>query len=367
MVAIPDKMQAVLLTGHGGPEMLSLRDDWSVPTPSANEVLIRVGAAGINNTDINTRIGWYSKSVRGETNEGSESGFEAADSSDSSWSGAAIGFPRIQGADVCGQIVAVGNNVDPDRIGERVLVRAIQPQPAGETGLNCITFGSEIDGGFADYAVAKSDMALAIESPLSDVELASFPCAASTAENMLDRIDLGQNERVLITGASGGVGSAAVQLAKRRGAHVIAMASASKHDFVVSLGADEVLDRSAVPNPLSFDAVVDLVVGPAWNAMINSLKRGGRYITAGAIGGPISEIDLRTIYLRDLTVAGSTYQPPHIFENLISYIQAGELKPVVSKTYRLSQIADAQADFVAKSYPGKLVLVPDCLWENQTE
>lgn len=367
MGTIPDTMQAVLLTSHGGPDMLSIRDDWPVPQPSPDEVLIRVHAAGINNTDINTRIGWYSKSVRGETNEGSASGFSAAKSSDSSWSGAAIAFPRIQGADVCGRIVAVGDDVDPGRIGERVLIRVLQPQPLGDAGLNCITFGSEIDGGFADYAVAKSDMALAIDSPLSDAELASFPCAASTAENMLDRIDLRQGEQVLITGASGGVGSAAVQLAKRRGCQVVAMASASKHDFVRRLGADEVLDRATVPDPLSFDVVVDLVVGPGWNAMINALKRGGRYITAGAIGGPISEIDLRTIYLRDLTVAGSTYQPPHIFANLISYIEAGALRPVVSKTYRLSQIADAQADFVAKTYPGKLVLVPDCLWNNQTE
>ncbi|MBO6638835.1 MAG: alcohol dehydrogenase family protein [Roseitalea sp.] len=360
-------MQAVLLTGHGGPEMLSVRDDWPVPQPSANEVLIRVHAAGINNTDINTRIGWYSKSVRGETNEGSASGFETADSSDSSWSGAAIGFPRIQGADVCGRIVAVGTDVDPGRIGERVLVRALQHQPPSETGLNCITFGSEVDGGFADYAVAQSDIALAIDSPLSDVELASFPCAASTAEGMLDRIDLGRGERVLITGASGGVGSAAVQLARRRGARIVALASAAKHDFVKSLGADEILDRAAVPDAMSFDVVVDLVVGPGWAGLINALKRGGRYITAGAIGGPISEIDLRTIYLRDLTIAGSTYQPPHIFENLVSYIEAGALKPVVSKTYRLSQIAEAQADFVAKTYPGKLVLVPDCLWQDQVQ
>ena len=360
-MSIPNTMQAVLLTGHGGLDTLDVRNDWPVPHPADDEVLIQVGAAGINNTDINTRIGWYSKSVRRETNAGSAAGFQAADRTDSSWSGASIAFPRIQGADVCGTIVAVGRDVNASRIGDRVLVRALQHQQPGDTGLNCITFGSEVDGGFAEYVAAKSGMALTIKSPLSDVELASFPCAASTAENMLDRISLGSEERVLITGASGGVGSAAVQLAKRRGAHVTAMASTGKHDFVAGLGANEVLDRDSVPEAMGFDIVVDLVAGPRWNDLVNALKRGGRYITAGAIGGPISEIDLRTIYLRDLTIAGSTYQPPHIFENLIAYIEAGDLKPVVSRTYPLSQIADAQTDFVAKKYPGKLVLVPDCL------
>ncbi|MEM9999288.1 MAG: alcohol dehydrogenase family protein [Pseudomonadota bacterium] len=361
MSSIPDRMQAVLLTGHGGPEKLDVRDDWPVPDVRSDEVLIKVGAAGVNNTDINTRIGWYSKSITGDTGSAVEAASDAPlDSGDSSWAGASIAFPRIQGADVCGEIVRVGNAVSPERIGERVLVVAMQPQEPREAGLSCVTLGSEMDGGFCEFAAVKAAMAHRIASArYSDAELASFPCAASTAENMLDRIALKAGEKVLITGASGGVGSAAVQLAKLRDAHVTAVCSAQKHDFVRQLGADAVLGRDEAPGDLAYDVVVDLVAGAAWSGLIHALKRGGRYITAGAIAGPMVEMDVRTIYLRDLTVAGSTYQPPRIFENLVRYIEAGSIKPVVSRVYPLSQIAAAQADFVAKKYPGKLVLMPD--------
>ena len=358
-------MQTVLLTAHGGPEVLSVVSDHPVPSPAEHEVLIRVGACGVNNTDINTRIGWYSKAIRDDTNSAACSDVEP-DSSDSSWSGAEIAFPRVQGADICGEIVAVGSNVDAGRIGERVMVQSMQPQADDENGLNCITIGSEIDGGFAEYVCARSDMTLAVKSDLSDAELASFPCAYTTAENMLERIKLTKGERVLITGASGGVGSAAVQLAKRRGCHITAVTSASKSEFVRKLGADDILGRDETPAPFRYDVCVDVVAGSAFTNLLDALKRGGRYICAGAIAGPIVELDVRTVYLKDLTLAGSTWQPPSVMQNLITYIENGEIKPVVSKTYPLSHIGEAQSDFVSKIYPGKLVLVPDAKWETHT-
>ena len=362
---LPSQMQAVLLTEHGGPEVLRVVNDRPVPTPATDGVLIRVGACGVNNTDINTRIGWYSKAVRDDTNSAASNDVEP-DSSDSSWSGASIGFPRVQGADICGEIVSVGSNVDSARIGERVLVQSMQPQIDNDDGLSCITIGSEVDGGFAEYVTARSDMTHAMNSTLSDAELASFPCAYTTAENMLERINLAEGERVLITGASGGVGSAAVQLAKRRGCHVTAVTSSSKTQFVSDLGADEVIDRNETPKALSYDVCVDVVAGAAFSNMLDALKRGGRYICAGAIAGPIVELDVRTVYLKDLIVAGSTWQSPKIMENLVTYIERDEIKPVVSKTYPLSRIADAQSDFISKTYPGKLVLVPDAKWETHS-
>ena len=123
---IPAQMAAVLLTGHGGFEMLEYRQDIAVPAIEADEVLLRVGAAGINNTDINTRIGWYSKTVTTDTSAGGSDGYSDTVNEDGSWSGEALEFPRIQGADICGVIVAVGDDVDSSRIGERVLVRSIQ-------------------------------------------------------------------------------------------------------------------------------------------------------------------------------------------------------------------------------------------------
>ena len=366
-MSIPETMQVILLTGYGGLDKLEVVDDHPVPVAGEGEVLIEVGAAGINNTDINTRTGWYAKSVTGGTGEGASDGFGEVDTAKSSWSGAALDLPRIQGADVCGRIVATGSKTDEKRIGERVLVQSMQPQEPDEQGPRIATFGADFDGGFAEYAVAKSEMTLAVDSELSHVELASFPCAYSTAENMLDRIGLGEGETVLITGASGGVGSAAVQLAKRRGAEVIAVASRAKQDFVSGLGADRLVDRGDDPleavGEMAVDVVVDLVAGAQWPSLIACLRRGGRYVTAGAIGGPICEIDLRTLYLHDLTLAGSTFQPKSVFENLVSYIERGEIRPVVSKVYGFSQVAEAQTDFIEKRYPGKLVMVPDRLAE----
>ena len=358
---IPEKMTAVWLTGHGGLDKLELRDDVPTPIVGPDEVLIKVAAAGINNTDINTRIAWYSKAVTGDTNSGGESGFAEAQDDDGSWSGEKLHFPRIQGADCCGYIVATGDNVDDSKIGERVLVRNMLRTYVNYEPFKCWTFGSECDGAFAQYAKAPAEETHKVDCNWSDIELASIPCAYSTAEGMLHRANVGA-ERVLITGASGGVGSAAVQLAKRRGAHIIAVSSIDKQEDVLKLGADQVVDRNAdliaeLGNE-SIDVVVDLVVGPSWPSFLDILVRGGRYVTAGAIAGPIVEFDVRTLYLKDLSLFGSTFQDDIVFENLISYIERDEIKPVVAKSYPLAQIHQAQEDFLSKKHVGKLVLVP---------
>ncbi len=360
--SLPRSMAGVLLTGHGGLDKLEYREDLPLPRLESGEVLIRVGAAAINNTDINTRIGWYSKGVTGQTNSGAEHGFETASNEDASWSGVPLGFPRIQGADCCGEIVAVGKGVLDQRIGERVLIRNLQQLPESDQSFSCITYGSECDGGFAQYAVAVANEAYPVSSDLSDCELATFPCAYSTAENMLERAGVKAGERVLITGASGGVGSAAIQLAKRRGAVVIALCGADKAAAVKELGADRVVHRGgSLTGALgreSVDVIIDLVCGPQWAELLDVLRRGGRYAVAGAIGGPMVELDVRTLYLKDLSFFGCTYQPRHVFENLIRYIEQGELRPLLSKSYPLHEIAGAQQDFMAKKFVGKLVLVP---------
>ncbi|AEM84140.1 alcohol dehydrogenase family protein [Streptomyces violaceusniger] len=354
-------MAAVLLTGHGGLERLEYRTDVEVPRPDEGEVLIQIAAAGINNTDVNTRIGWYSKAVGSETGEGGAAGFDAIDDVDATWSGKALEFPRIQGADVCGRIVDVGEGVSPDRVGERVLVRNMLRTPVDYRPFECWTFGSECDGGFAQFTVAPSQETHAVRSDWSDEELAAVPCAYSTAENMLHRAAVGP-ERVLVTGASGGVGLAAVQLAKRRGATVIAVSSAAKAAGVLAQGADRTVDRGAdlisALGAGSVDVVIDLVGGPQFPRLLDLLPPGGRYASAGAIGGPTAEIDLRTLYLRDLSLFGCTFQEDEVFENLIGYIERGEVRPVVSRTYHLKDIARAQEEFLSKQHLGKLVLVP---------
>jgi len=290
-MALPETMSGVALIGIGGPEMLEWRDDLPVSTPSENDVIVRVKAAGVNNTDINTRDGWYSKS----------------DSSpdDAAWTGSPLTFPRIQGADVCGKIVAVGTAVDPARIGERILIEPCLREVNGKTLETPWYFGSECDGGFAQYTRIANQYAHAIDCELTDTELAPFPCSYSAAENMLTRANLREGETVLVTGASGGVGSATVQLAQARGAKVIAITSASKAKALLELGVMKTIDRAddlvSAIGANSVDVVINLVAGPQWPTLLDVLRPLGRHAVAGAIAGPIVELDVRTLYLKDLS------------------------------------------------------------------
>jgi NADPH:quinone reductase-like Zn-dependent oxidoreductase len=354
-MSVPEKMYGVLLTGHGGLDKLEWRDNLDVPNPGEGEVLIRVLASSVNNTDINTRTAWYSKSVRGDTAAGAVEGNVGANTADGGWSGEPISFPRIQGADCCGVIVAVGAGVPGSRIGERILVRALQSTGASGGLLSTWTFGSECNGAFAQFTKTFATDALPVQSDLSDTELGAIPCAYSTAEAMLQKVGL-NDERVLVTGASGGVGFAAIQLAKRRGAHVTAMTSADKAKAIRSLGADKTLSRDDPFPANAFDSIVDLVAGPRWPDMIAALRRGGRYVTAGAIAGPIVELDVRTLYLRDLTLYGSTFQPDNILRDVIGYVEDGKLRPLIAQEFDLKEIHQAQAAFLEKSHIGKIVI-----------
>lgn len=355
-------MQAVLWKGYGGYEQLEFREDVPVPHPEPGSVLVRIGAASVNNTDINTRTGWYSRSVsEGTSAQGAASGFGGADAADSGWTGVQHQFPRIQGADGCGRIAAVGRGVSPGRIGERILIEPII-RLSGPQGTRVVYFGSECNGAFAEYACVPSANAHAIQSGFSDAELASFPCAYSAAEHMLHRTEVVAGDNVLITGASGGVGSAAVQLAVRRGARVIAVAGKTKAAAIAALGAARVLDRGADLGGLlgaeSIDVVIDVVGGGRFGQLLNILKRRGRYAAAGAIAGPIVELDLRTLYLKDLQLHGCTVFEPVVFRNLIGYVERAEIRPLVAKQYPLSAIVAAQQDFMAKDHVGKVVLLP---------
>lgn len=346
MIEIPKKMRGVYLHGHGDFDMLEVRDDIPVPKPGPYEVLIKVGAAAVNNTDINTRKAWYSKGD--------------GDSSDASWSGHPIKFPRIQGADVCGRIVSVGREVSNYRLNQRVLIEPGIREVNGEILKQPWYFGSECDGGFAEYTVVASKHAYSINSELSDVELASFPCSYSTAENMLTRTNVSAGDRVLVTGASGGVGSAAVQLAKARGAQVIGITSPAKTDKILNIGADEVLMRNdSIVGKLgknSIDAVIDLVAGRQWPEFLDALKSFGKYAVAGAIGDPHVKLDIRSLYLKDLTLLGCTVLNESVFSNLVKHIENGNISPLIAATYPLEDIVKAQQAFLEKKHIGKIVL-----------
>lgn len=361
-----DTMKAFVLMGHGDLDQLQWQENWPKPEPGPNEVLIKVGACGLNNTDVNTRTGWYSKAVTDAT---TGSAYEKVDEEDPTWGGKAIQLPRIQGADAVGTVEAVGANVDTALIGKRVMCDGWirdwnDPYNLDSTGY----FGSEADGGFAEYTKTHHKNVLPVDSPLSDAELATFSCSYTTAENMLNRSRVGAGDRVLITGASGGVGSALIQLANRRGAVTIAMASKAKHEQVQTLNPDHILDRA--PEDLAatlknetgsaeVDVVVDIVGGDTFPAVIDVIARGGRYACSGAIAGPIVDFDLRTFYLRDLSFYGCTVTDTHTFADLVSYIEKGEIKPILAATYPLTELRDAQQAFIDKKHTGNIVVTLD--------
>jgi NADPH:quinone reductase-like Zn-dependent oxidoreductase len=342
-------MRAVRLTGFGGLDRLEYREDVPEPQPGPGEVRVRVGATGINNTDIWTREGAY-----GRNGESAQSG----------WHPGGFAFPRIQGADIVGRIDAVGQGVPSARIGERVVVDPVL-YVGDETGLARAGYlGSERDGGFAELVTVPAGNALRLDSGLSDAEVATFPTAYATAFRMLRRAGLESGDCLLVTGAGGGVGSALVQIGVLRGATVIGVTSAAKRDWVLGLGATATVDRqrgelpeqirsTGCPRPA---VIADVVGGALFPALLEVLAPFGRYVVAGAIDGPLVEADLRTVYLEQLQLIGSSMATHEEFAAVVDLIQANALKPLLAGTYPLAELRQAQQDFLAKAFVGKLVV-----------
>ena len=341
-------MRAAVLTGVGGPEVLELRDV-PIPVPADDEVLVEVAACGMNNTDINTRVGWYARD----------------DDPAGTWGGAPIEYPRIQGADPAGRVVEVGSSVDPSLVGRRVIVDAwIRDREQPDSRELAGYLGSEFDGGFAEFCAVPARNVHPHDSALSDVELASLPCSWSTAEHMLHRVRIRPGQSVAVTGASGGVGTALVSLAVLIGARAVAIAGSSKLAQVAALGgaatvpreSDDVVAAAVEANGGPFDVVADVVGGDDVPSWFRALRRGGRYVTAGAVAGPIVDLDLRTLYLHDLELYGATVYEPAVFARLVDRVRRDEIRPVVAATYPLDEIHAAQEAFGRREHVGAIVL-----------
>lgn len=357
--AVP-AMKAVVTTGVGGLERLEYRD---VPLPIAQEgeVLLRVLAAGVNMTDINTRLGWYARPVNLGTSSLAASPQASAPTTDEGWHGT-MRFPIIQGADCCGRVVHVGKGVERHLLGRRVLVRPCM-RPHGFASLETVWMGSDFDGAFAEFVKVPATEVFTVESDLTDAELGVIPTAYGTAENMLRRAGVTRGQHVVITGASGGVGSAAVQLAKRRGAVVTAITGGDKAEQVRALGADHVVERgvslSEAIGEFAVDAVIDNVSGPSLDQLIAVLKRGGKYVSSGAVAGPVVTFDKRVFYLRDLTFIGCTAWDKPVFGEVVSAVESGEVRPHVAGVFPLARIADAQTELLTQRHVGKFAVVPE--------
>jgi NADPH:quinone reductase-like Zn-dependent oxidoreductase len=317
-------------------------------------------AAGVNNTEINTRLGWYSASVDSGTEQFAGSDRDAAPVSDGGWN-KSTPFPFIQGTDCCGEVVARADDVTAPQIGARVLVRACM-RVQGFGSLENIWMASDFDGAFAQYVKLPASEVFTLDCDWSDVELATIPCAYGTAENMVHRVGVGATDHVLVTGASGGVGSAVVQLAKRRGAKVTAIVGGSKMESVAGLGVEAVIARGRnlveELGESGVDVVIDNVAGDGFGAMLKLLRRGGRYASSGAIAGPMVNMDMRDFYLKDIRLIGCTAWDEPVFPNLVGYIERNEIRPLVARTFDLQDIALAQQAFLKKEHFGNFVLVP---------
>lgn len=353
---LPETMAAVLLTGHGGLDRLEYRTDVPVPRPAPGEVVIRVAACGMNNTDVWVRQGAY----------GTESDPDAV----STWrrQGNTLTFPRIQGADSVGIIAAVGEGVPESRLGERVMVDFSIYNRDDDSLADIDYMGHGRDGGYAEYQALPAENAHVVYTDISDVELATFCCAYLTGEQMLVRAGLREGERILVTGASGGVGSGIIQLARARGAVPYAIVGHGKEQAVLDIGAEAAIARDVANLPAALhaatggtpiDVVADLVAGAMFNDLLTILRPEGRYTTAGAIAGPLVQLDLRTMYLKQLQLHGSSQGTRGDFRRIVRLIEAGKLRPLVGGVYKLSDFHRAQTDFMGKGFVGKLVVVPD--------
>jgi NADPH:quinone reductase-like Zn-dependent oxidoreductase len=347
---VPEKMRAVRITRHGGPEVLESAEV-SVPTPRAGEVLVGVSAVALNNTDLWTREGAYGRPDDPTALSG--------------WRGP-VDFPRIQGADVVGRVVGVGPDVDGRLVGRRVLVDPAIYDGDGPDANPVGLMGSERDGGYAQYVTAPAERVHDVTgSALTDDQLATLPTAYGTALGMIERGRLREGETVLVSGASGGVGVALVQIARARGARVVAISSGSKIDSVRAAGAHDVVDRGGdvveqirAAAPEGVDVGLDVVAGDLVGDGVALLREGGRWVIAGALGGYDVAFDVRRLYLHNAQVIGSAMHTPRHFEALVEMARAAEIQPVVAEVFPLDQAARAQEELARRRHVGKLVLHP---------
>ena len=372
--AVPATMKAMVLTGHGGVDKLVYRDDVAVPQPAPGQVLVCVTATAKNNTDRKAREGLYPTKDKDEV-----ASFQMGGS-------ATLTFPRIQGADVAGRVAAVGEGVDPARLGERGLLDFnLYPDDRRDINLTPDYYGHGADGGFAEYVAVPSDQFHTVDkADLADAELAAMGmCSYQTALHMLTSANVVAGERVLVTGASGGVGTALIQLCRVMGAIPYALSTPDKAHALRELGAEAVLDRSdmdgftdrvrELTGGAPLDAVMDLVGGDMTDrfidAMIFDMKARDSYprlSIAGASGGNLSEIMWTRIYLYQVQVFGVSHGTREEAEQLIHWIRSGELKPVLHAAFKLSELHRAEDYFVSRgnNFLGKIVIVPDSQWAD---
>lgn len=345
-------MRAIQVTGYGDIDKLEIVQK-DIPEPKDNEVLIKVKACAINNTEIWMREGAYGTDSK------------------SGWRPEGVQFPRIPGSDITGVIVKTGKWVDESMLGKDVVLFPFTS--SGEEGFEHISedmffIGSEYDGGYAEYVVWPAE--LCYDMPLPNyIESAVFSVSGLTAWHMAEQIQIQPGETVLVTGANGGVGSLNVQIASKVfGAKVIAIVGdLSLEAKLKELGASHVLSYKSKDlvkkiieaNGGAIDAVLDVVGDALFSTSLQVLKNGGKFCTSGSAGGQKTELDFRTLYLKHITLYGSVLGTRKEFQRMLNAIAEGKIKPVIDRTFPLEKAKEAQMYFKKSGKLGKIVLLPE--------
>ena len=336
------RLRAILLKGHGGMENLVLDEDRPEPRAGAGQAVVAVKACALNYHDIFTRRGMP---------------------------GIKVPLPVVPGLDMAGEIAALGAGTAGWAVGDRVLVDPIDPVRKG-------LMGEMLDGGLAEYCTVSAAQLIRMPAGVSFADAAALPVAYGTAHRMmLVNGDVGRGEKVLILGASGGVGTCCVLLAKMKGAEVVACASSpAKLEALRALGADHVVDYTRTdfvkwvfetygkPHRRGHEGGVDVVVnytgGDSWVKSLRCLRRGGRMLTCGATAGFDPPTDIRYIWTFELKILGSNSWEQADLERLLAMIAAGELAPAIDRVVPLDGTMAALRAIEEREVFGKVIVDP---------
>jgi NADPH:quinone reductase-like Zn-dependent oxidoreductase len=343
-------MKAAVFYEPGGPEKIQVSE---VPDPQVapDQILVKVKACALNHFDL-----LVLREADPET----------------------FSFPFWGGADISGIVAEAGKSVSQFRSGDRVVINPglfcgkCEQCLSGEESL-CESYGiigDSVPGGFAEYIAVNEENVLKLPDGISFEEAAAVPLVFQTAwRALMTRAAVQPGEDVLILGASGGVGSAAIQIAKLAGARVFAVTStAEKGSSVKELGADQVLDRNSgdiwkeladLTDQRGVDVVLETVGAATWDQSLRSLVRGGRLVTVGRTTGALAETDIKLIFWNQLQVIGSTMANQKEFSDVMAHFFQGELKPVIDSVFPLEQAREAYQRLEAGEHFGKIIIKID--------
>lgn len=341
-------MKAILFDKHGGPEVLRY-DEIDTPQPGPGEVQIRLRTAALNHLDLWVRRGWR---------------------------GLKLEYPHIPGADGAGEITTLGEGVTDIQLGTRVVINSNLSCGhcayclAGKENMcqEWQLLGETVRGTYAQYVVVPLTNVMPLPDSIDYHVAAASGLVFHTAwHSLIKRGDLQPGESVLVVGASGGVNTASIQIAKYKGAKVFVIGSnAEKLALAKSLGADVCIDRSRVENwskvvyqatdHMGVDIVVDNVGAGTMPLSMRAARLGGRILTVGNTGGAKFEIDNRMIFTKHLSILGSTMGTRCDFAEVMQLIFTGKLKPALDRQFQLEDAATAQARLAAGEQLGKITL-----------